>query len=388
MNRAFLSIGFRPFYLAAALFAAVAIPAWFAAYRGWLVLEAPLPGMAWHAHEMVFGFAPAVISGFLLTAVRNWTGRPTPAGGALAALAGLWLAGRVLQLTGPALPAALLDIAFLPAVAAALAVPLWQSRNRRNAFVVPLLLTLGGLGAAHHGAYLGWTDGVWASRAVTVALDLIALLLTVIGGRVVPAFSANAVPGLRPRRWPVVEALAIGLLLVIVLLEISGAAAGLPRPWLQALFATAGAVHLVRLAGWQPWATRGNVLLLVLPLGYLWLPLHLLLRAGLDGAGGQMAPIALHALTVGAMAGLMLAMMTRSALGHTGRPLTAGPWERVMFLAIHLAAATRVLGPWIWPGAHAAWIAVSAVCWTVAFAAFAARYLPIVSRPRADVAAL
>ncbi len=388
MTRAFLSIGFRPFYLAAAVFAAVAIPAWFAAYRGWLVLGAPLPGMAWHAHEMVFGFAPAVISGFLLTAVRNWTGRPTPAGGALAALVGLWLAGRVLQLTGPALPAALLDVAFLPTVAAVLAVPLWQSGNRRNAFVVPLLLTLGALSAAHHGAYLGWADGVWASRAITVALDLIALLLTVIGGRVIPAFSANAIPGLRPRRWPVIEALAIGALLVIVLLEVSGLAARLPQPGLRALFAAAGVIHLVRLAGWQPWATRGNVLLLVLPLGYLWVPLHLLLRAGLDGAGGQMAPLALHALTVGAMAGLMLAMMTRSALGHTGRPLVAGPWERVMFLAIHLGAASRVLGPLAWPGAYPAWIAVSAVCWTVAFAAFATRYLPIVSRPRADVAAL
>lgn len=386
MIRDLLSIGFRPFYLGGAIFAALSVPAWAGAYVGWLPPAAALPGMAWHAHEMVFGFAPAVISGFLLTAVRNWTGRPTPRGGALAALAGLWLAGRVLLVTGPALPAAVVDMAFLPVMAGVLAVPLWRSRNARNAFVVPLLLALGGLGAAHHGAYLGWADPVWATRAVTAGLDLIVLLLAVIGGRVIPAFSANAIPGLKPRRWKTLEVLALGSLGVVIALEITGLASHAPEAVLRGLFAAAALVHLIRLAGWQPWATRGEPLLLALPLGYLWLPVHLLLRALLDPAGGQMAPLALHALTVGAMAGLMLAMMTRSALGHTGRPLVAGPWESFMFLAIHAAAVTRVLGPLIWPLPYVAWVEVSAVCWAAAFAAFAVRYAPIVARPRADAA--
>lgn len=386
MSSAMFSIGFRPFYLGAAVFAALAVPAWYVAYAGWLPLAPVLPALAWHAHEMVFGFAPAVIGGFLLTAVRAWTGRMTPAGAALAALFGLWLLGRVLLLTGPGLYAVAVDLAYLPLLALVLAVPLWQARNRRNAFVVPLLLILALLSAAHHGAYRGWVDPLWAARSQTVAMDLIAMLLAVIGGRVTPAFSANAVPGLRPQRWPIVEGLALGTLGLVILLDLTGLAAQLP-PWLLgAVFVAAALVHLIRWLGWQPWKTRGNVLLLVLPLGYLWLPVHLVLRASSDVVPGLMSPLALHALSVGAMAGLMLAMMTRSALGHTGRALAAGPAETFMFVAIHLAALTRVVGPLSWPSAYVTWLGASAVLWTLAFGAFAIAYTPIVSRPRVDAA--
>jgi uncharacterized protein involved in response to NO len=278
------------------------------------------------------------------------------------------------------------DLAFLPLLATALAVPLWQAGNRRNAFVVPLLLALAALSAAHHGAYRGWVDAIWASRAQTVAMDLVAVLLAVIGGRIIPAFSANAVRGLKPRSWPAIEALAPGLLVLMVLLEVSGLAQRLPMLWMRILLGAAALAHLIRLLGWQPWATRRNLLLLVLPLGYLWLPVHLLLRATLDAVPGTMSPPALHALSVGAMAGLMLAMMTRSALGHTGRALAAGSAETVAFLAIHVAALTRVAGPLLWPSAYVTWMGVSALLWMVAFTAFAARYAPIVARPRVDSA--
>lgn len=384
MSSAMFSIGFRPFYLGAAVFATLAVPAWYAAYAGWLPFSPTLPGLAWHAHEMVFGFAPAVIGGFLLTAVRAWTGRMTPAGAALAALFGVWVLGRVLMLTGPAPLAMAVDLAYLPLLALAVAVPLWQARNRRNAFVVPLLLVLALLSATHHGAYRGWVDPLWAARSQTVAMDLVAMLLAVIGGRVTPAFSANAIRGLRPKRWPLVEGLALGLLALMILLDLTGLAALLPAWLLGLVFALAALAHLVRWLGWQPWKTRGNVLLLALPLGYLWLPVHLLLRATVDVVPGLMSPLALHALSVGAMAGLMLAMMTRSALGHTGRPLAAGPAETFMFVAIHLAALTRVLGPLLWPGAYVTWVGVSAVLWMLAFGAFAIGYAPIVSRPRVD----
>ncbi|MFW6092419.1 MAG: NnrS family protein [Pseudomonadota bacterium] len=387
MSHALLAIGFRPFYPAAALLALVAVPVWMAAFLGALPLNTPLPPLAWHAHEMVFGFAPAVIVGFLLTAVRNWTGHHTPDGAALAGLVLLCLTARVLLVTGPAPVAVLVDVIFLPVVAAALAVPLWRGRNARNAFVVPLLLALGCLSAAHHGAYSGWLDGTWATRAVTAGLDLVALLMAVIGGRVIPAFSANAVPGLAPRRWSAVEASSLGLLALIVVLDLSPLAAAVPQPLLHGVFAAAGGIHLLRLAGWRPWETRRNALLLALPLAYLWLPVHLLLRTWLDTTPGQMAPLALHALTVGGMAGLMLAMMTRSALGHTGRALTAGPWEYAAFAGIHLAGLTRVLGPLLWPQAYTAWLVISALCWSFAFAAFAARYVPVVARPRVDAAA-
>ncbi|NBC22986.1 MAG: NnrS family protein [Gammaproteobacteria bacterium] len=376
------SIGFRPFYLAAALFAALAVPAWYAAYSGTFALDPALPPYLWHAHEMVFGFAPAVIVGFLLTAVRNWTGRPTPSGMGLAALLGLWLAARVLLLTGPGVLAAVADGAFLLTAAAVLAIPLWRSRNRRNAFVVPLLTLLAVLTLTHHAALGGHLGAAWVGGSTTVAMDLVALLLTVVAGRIIPNFSANAVPGLVPWRSPIVESLAIGLVVLIVVLELTGLAGGMPGPLWRGLLIAAAAVHLLRLIGWKPWATRHDVLLLVLPLGYLWLPVHFGLRAWLDAGPGQMASTALHTLSVGAMAGLMLAMMTRSALGHTGRPLRAGRGERLMFAAIHLAALTRVAGTLLWPAAHSTWVGVSAGLWMLAFGAFVVVYAPILWRPR------
>ena len=300
MTTALLSIGFRPFYLGAALFASLAIPAWYAAYAGWLPLEGPLPGLAWHSHEMLFGFAPAVIGGFLLTSVRAWTGRPTLEGVGLALLVSLWFLGRVLLVTGPAEVAIPFDLSFLPLLALALSIPLVRTGNWRNTFVIPILLGLGLLSAAHHGAYRGWMNPVWAPRSQIVAVDLIAVLLAVIGGRVIPAFSANAVDGLQPRRWVGVEVLALGLLIGLILLDLTGGAE---------TFLPARAVRVV--------------------LG--------------------VAGLALHSLTVGAMAGLMLAMMTRSSLGHTGRTLRAGAPETLMFVSIHAAALARVAGPLTWP---------------------------------------
>lgn len=384
MSSSLFSIGFRPFYLGAAALAAVAVPAWYGAYSGWLLLPAGLPPMAWHAHVMVFAFAGAVIGGFLLTAVRAWTGLPTLSGPALAGLFGLWVAARVVMLTGPGPLAAALDLSFFPLLAVAVGIPLWRARNARNAFVVAVLVLLGALTALHQGAWRGWVDGVWAMRAPTAAMDTVALLLTVIGGRIIPAFSANAVRGLTPRRWLPLEMLAIGLVGVILAADVTGLAALIPAALLRALFAVTAGVHLLRLLGWQPWATRHNVLLAALPAGYLWLPVHFALRAWLDTTPAQMAPLALHALSVGAMAGLMLAMMTRSARGHTGRALTAGAGETFMFTAVHLAALSRVAGPLIWPAGHGAWLGASAGLWALAFAAFAIRYTPIVTRPRVD----
>ena len=168
----------------------------------------------WHAHEMIFGFAPAVIVGFLLTAVRNWTGLPTPSGAALGALFGLWAAGRILILvggvTGTGLIGVWVDLAFLPVAAVTLAVPLWQAANRRNAFVVVVLLMLAVANGLFHASQQGWITGLPVGLATTVGLDFILILMTVIGGRIIPAFSANAVAGLQPRSWLGIEILAIG----------------------------------------------------------------------------------------------------------------------------------------------------------------------------------
>jgi uncharacterized protein involved in response to NO len=385
---AFLSMGFRPFYLGAAVFAAAAVPAWLLAYSGSSAYLQEHAGYFWHMHEMLFGFAPAVIAGFLLTAVRNWTGLPTATGPRLGALFALWVLGRLLPFLAPPWIAALVDIAFLPALAVSLAIPLWRARNRRNAFVIAVLCLLWLANLLFHAARFGILEPGLVPRSVTLALDLILVLLIVIGGRVIPAFSANAVPGLEPRSWPPVEFAAIGLVVALIALDAIGNAAitELATGYTVLLYVAAG-VHLIRLAGWAPWRTRRNFLLLMLPLSYLWIPIHLGIRAWQDGQPGFVAPVAAHALFVGAMASMMVSMMTRSALGHTGRSLAAGAAEVTCFVSIQLAAIARTLGPWLTPGHYDLALTLSGSFWTLAFAAFAAAYAPRLLLPRQDTAA-
>jgi uncharacterized protein involved in response to NO len=383
-----LALGFRPFYLLAALFGTVALAAWVAVFEGGLVLPTHLPGAAWHAHEMLFGFAAAVIVGFLLTAARNWTGLATASGPLLGLLALLWLAGRVLNLSGAGGLAPWVDAAFLPVAAIVLAVPLMRARNRRNLFVVPLLVALGLLNLLHHAGWLGWQgvpfQPIPQVVAVSVATGLVALLMTVIGGRVIPNFSANAVHDLRPRTWPAVEWLTLAAMMLIPLVDLSPTHWGLSPVAFDGLLLCAGLLQLMRLLGWQPWRTRGNALLVMLPLAYGWIPVYLVLRAILGGGAVVIPSLALHALVVGAMASLMLAMMMRSALGHTGRPLRAGPIEVLCFFGLQLAALVRVLGPLLAPALQDLWIPVSGSLAALALAIYAVGYAPILTRPRID----
>jgi uncharacterized protein involved in response to NO len=372
MNSAFLSVGFRPFYLAAAILAALYIPFWAVIFLGGYSTSLPSNPLAWHSHEMVFGFAPAVIVGFLLTAVRNWTGLATPSGPALAALVGLWLVGRVLTFTEGGWITVLVDGSFLPIVAAILAVPILRARNHRNIFVVGLLLLLATANLIYHASMQGWLTSLPPLAVPKLALDLILILMIVIGGRVIPAFSANAVAGLTPRRWQFLEIAAIAGPLFLLLAD----AGLLPTDQLLIWVLWASAlVHGLRLLGWQPWKTWRQPLLLALPVAYAWIPIHFLLRA-------EFPTLATHALTIGAMGGLMLAMMTRSALGHTGRPLAARPVECVCFLAVHGAALSRILASAADSATYPFWIGVSAGLWTLAFGLFAIAYFPILTRPR------
>lgn len=381
---AWLALGFRPFYLAAALFAAVAVPLWLAEYLGWIRPAGLMRGPVWHAHEMIFGFAAAVIAGFLLTAVRNWTGRPTPTGISLGLLAGLWLAGRVLVVTGPWWLAAAVDPAFLLLLGAVVARPILATRNRRN-FGVPLILA--GLAVANllfHLALAG-SLGTWSGAPLhVVALDVIAVLLALIGGRVIPAFTASGVPGSPPRRVGVLEVLAFGGLIAVLATDLLAGAMPLPGWAVTTLLALTAGVHGLRLALWQPAVTRGNPLLWALPVAYAWLPISLALRAMVPYWPPVLPGLWIHALTVGAIGGLVLAMMTRSSLGHSGRPLRAGAMEIGAYLAVHAAAVLRVFPPLAWPGAYRVWVAASALLWTLAFGLFLVRYIPILTRPRLD----
>jgi uncharacterized protein involved in response to NO len=372
------NLGFRPFFLLAGLFAASSILWWVAQLAGWAGSRAYGGGPYWHAHEMIFGFVFAVVVGFLFTAVRNWTGRPTPAGRALMAIAGLWLAGRVLAHTPWSALAAVTDAAFALAAAAGIAVPLWRSGNRRNYFFVALAIALGAASLAFHLALAGVLD-IAAGRWLRFALDLVLLIITVMSGRVIPMFTANAVPGAQPRRVAWIEIGALASVLILLAADL----ASLPALVVAVVAAVAAVVHGARLALWRPWLTAQRPILWILHASYAWIPVYFTLRA-LAALGFVPDGPAIHALTVGAIGGLTLGMMTRVARGHTGRPLTAGRAEIIAYALVQIAAFVRVFVPLIVPQWHFAAVVASGLLWSAAFALFTVAFWPVLVRPRVD----
>jgi len=370
-------LGFRPFYLLAAIFSALSVGLWALQFAG-LLPQAYLDGPLWHAHEMLFGYTLAVVAGFLFTAVRNWSGRPTPTGATLAAIAALWVAGRVLVLTPWGVAAAVVNVAFPLAVAWGIGVPLWRARNQRNYFFVGLLVLMSAGIACIHLAVLGVVEvPPWAG--VQLGLDVILFIMAVMAGRVVPMFTNNGAPGARARRSPYVERAALGGILALLAADLFGLR-GIP---LAVLALAIAVVHIVRLALWDTRATLRVPLLWVLHLAYAWIPVHLLLRAAGE-AGWVMRPLAVHALTIGAIGGLTIGMMVRTARGHTGRRLVADRLETTCFALIAAAAVVRVLCPLILPQHYLTSVFISATLWSAGFLLYAIRYWPILTRARAD----
>jgi uncharacterized protein involved in response to NO len=374
---ALFALGFRPFYLLASLFAALSIPLWALQFSGFLS-HPYLAGPLWHAHEMLFGFALAVVVGFLFTAGRNWTNLPTPTGWRLGALAALWIAARILVLTPYAVAAAVANVAFPLAAAVGLALPFFQARNTRNYFFVALLGLLALAAGFIHLSQLGIIAAP-AGLGVQVALDVLLFILAVMGGRVIPMFTNNGVPGTNATRKPRIEKAALGA--VLALLAADGLA--LKGGPVFAIAAVACVAHAWRWLLWQPWKTLRVPLVWVLHLAYAWVPIHLLLR-GLGELGWVAPSLAIHALTVGAGGGLVIGMMTRTAKGHTGRPLRADRYETACYAAVLLSAVVRVAVPLVDPGHTLAAILGSAALWSAGFALFAVRYWPVLSRPRID----
>ncbi|WP_425260728.1 NnrS family protein [Rubrivivax sp. RP6-9] len=373
-----LRLGFRPFYLGAALFAVLAVPAWVAVLLGWLPWRAPVAPLPWHAHEMLYGFAVAVITGFLLTAGKAWTGLATPRGAWLGLLAGLWLAARLAALVAPYAVYAVLDLLLLPLVAAVLVDRLLRAGNRRNLPLVALLLLLTAANAVFHAAMLGWL-ALDPLRPLHGGLALVVMIECVIAGRIVPAFTMSATPGLQLHPRPgleraVLATTALGLALWVL------APPGLPT---ALVLGAAAALHLARQWHWQPWRTRTRPLLWILHAAYAWLPLGLVLLA-LAMAGVVAVSAGLHALAVGATGGLILGMVTRTARGHTGRPLQATRAETVAYGLVLLAAALRVLLPLAAPQWLAAALVAAALAWSAAFAIYLVVYTPWLLAPRAD----
>ncbi|MBK7473896.1 MAG: NnrS family protein, partial [Betaproteobacteria bacterium] len=369
------NLGFRPFYLLASGFAALSVLLWIAQYAGWLP-AAYLRTPAWHGHEMLYGYALAVVAGFLLTAVRNWTGKPTPSGAPLIALALLWLAGRVLVLTPFALAAAVVNAAFPVAVAIGIGIPIVQSRNKRNYFFIALLLLMGLAVLALHLSNMGIV--AWPERAsLQVGLDVVLFILAVMGGRVIPMFTNNGVPGANATRHPLVEKLALGSVLAVLGADLLQA----PPAVIAVLALAAALAHAARLTLWQPWRTTAKPIVWVLHLAYGWIVVHLALR-GLAALGLVSELFAVHALTVGAIGGMTIGMMTRTARGHTGRPLVVDRFEVTCYVLVALAAAVRVFGGMLAPQAYLAMLIASGLCWSAAFALYAVRYWPVLTRPR------
>jgi uncharacterized protein involved in response to NO len=378
---ALLALGFRPFFLVA-MISAIPLPVlWVLAYRGSLPLDTYYGAMLWHAHEMVFGYAAAVIAGFLLTSVRNWTGTRTLTGASLAALVGVWVAGRGLPFLEHSLPGwliALVDLAFLPILAGSLAVPLLRRAPPRNMVFVPVLVALALANLLVHLGRLGM--GLDTARlGVYLAVDLVVLLIAVVGGRVVPFFTERALPGATPVRRAWLEPVAIGSVVLLALVRLLGA-----PPWLLGgVAACAALAHGLRLAGWWDRGVASVPLLWVLHLGYAWLVLGMALTA--LGAAGRVSPfLALHALTTGAIGGMTLGMMARVALGHTGRALRPAVPTVLAFGAVNLAAFLRVVAPIFAPQSYGHLVEASVLLWATAFGLALSVYARILTRPRVD----
>jgi len=372
------ALGFRPFYLVASVFAALSIPLWVAQYAGWLAVAPYLRGPILHGHEMLFGYTLAVIAGFLFAAGRTWTGQPTPTGTALVAYVLLWIAGRVLAFTPWETVAAVVNAAFPLAVGAGFAIPLAKSRNRRNYFFVALLAAFALAAVALHLSYVGvlaWPELL----SLQLGLDLVLFVIAVMGGRVIPMFTNNGVPGTRAERRPVVEKLALGSVLVLLAADLLRA----PPPLIAAVSLVAALAHATRLALWQSWRTFRTPLVWVLHAAYAWIVMYLVLRA-LSALGMVAEPLAVHALTIGVIGGMTIGMMTRTARGHTGRPLIADRYEVACYLLIQAAALIRVFGGMLAPNRYLLTVVASGICWSIAFAAYAVRYWPILSRARLD----
>ena len=358
-----LALGFRPLYLLAGTYAALAVPLWALQYSGVLPAANPL----WHAHEMLFGYAFAVIAGFLLTAVRNWTGMATPSGAALAAIAGIWVLARLVAPFSLSI-SSFVDLIFSLAVAWGIGRPILASRNRNWYFIV-LVLALGVASVLFR----------FAPRlALQAGLDVVLLVITIMAGRVVPGFTNNAVPGANARRNELIEKAALGSIIILLVLDLLQSS--VPAAVVALL---AAAVHGARVALWAPLKTKGRPILWILHVSYAWIAVHLLLR-GLAGFDIVMPVLATHALTVGAVGGLTMGMMTRTARGHTGLPLTTGLFELLAYLLVQGAAGVRVLVPLFFPAYYVFSISVSAALWSAAFAVFVVAYFPILTRPRID----
>lgn len=379
---ALFSYGFRPFFLAAGIWAVVAMALWIAYLTAGIGIGGSYGAAAWHAHEMLFGYTSAALAGFLLTAVPNWTGRLPVSGRPLIGLILVWLAGRLALLFPDTLglvPAMAVDAAFLPVLLAICAREIVAGRKWKDLKILAVLaaLSLGNIG--FHLLVFGTGDIGFASR---LAVGAYVMLIGIIGGRIVPSFTRNWLARNGATALPAsyshldTAALLLGLcaLALWVVLPLA--------PVTAIACIIAGVLHAIRLWRWRGWTTGGERLVLVQHAGYVFVPLGFLLVAG--SAIGRLEPVsALHVFTVGAIGLMTLAVMSRATRGHTGLPLTASPVTAISYLMILVAALARPLAG-LMPDFTVELLALSGLCWIAGFSLFVAEYAPALIRRRRD----
>ncbi len=377
-----LSYAFRPFFLFNGIYAILIVLAWLMTLHG---KGLPLATPFWHSHEMLIGFGMATVAGFSLTAVANWTGRPAIKGLPLALIVLSWLAGRLAMVLYGWLPASLifiLDMLFPILLAVFFGREVIAGRSQRNYPLIAILVAVVLLNTLYHFGANQWLPG-YDRMAVYLLIHTLVVLVTIIAGRIVPAFTGNWLRSQGKTNMPVnsdvINRSALWLTIVVGL-----AASFMPfHPLTGVLAFVAALVHAFRLSRWKAFATTSNPLLFVLHVAYLWLPIGYILL-GCAVFSWLFAPTAaLHALTMGAIGSMVLAVTTRVALGHTGRPLLAARATVIAYWIFMIAVLIRVLGPFSGEN-YMMMIDLSGAGWMLAFAIFTWVYWPILSRTRAD----
>lgn len=379
-------LGFRPFFLAGALFSVISILLWLLLYRGAINFQPLGGGYWWHIHEMIFGFGCAIIAGFLLTAVQNWTGLRGVQGKMLAALFLLWLMARISLLFPDFFGSTFstfLDLAFLPCVAFILAKPILAIKQYRNLFFVPLLAIFTLANAQMH-VSIYYPDLVSMQYAGYAGVMLITLLISVMAGRVVPMFTANGTQTSKVTALPWLDKLTNGSLALITILLLLHPIIGINNIYIGTILILAGVFQAIRWLRWRPWVTLRVPLLWSLHISIKALAFGLILL-GLSYLTPQIPTNHIwHLVTIGGIGGVILAMISRVSLGHTGRSLQAPKLMSLAFAAMVLASLVRSFGPWVLPEKTMLFLDISGFFWLLSFGLFVFFYGPMLLKSRAD----
>jgi uncharacterized protein involved in response to NO len=378
--KAIWNLGFRPFFLLGSAWGALQIFIWVTFQAGWLPSIPYHDSIVWHVHEMIFGFATAIMAGFVLTASQNWSGKPGVQGSKLILLVALWSSARILSIIWEQQPLlfAITDLAFFPLLAYFLKPYLWQESQKHNKIFFPLFLVLVGTNLTIHLNALGITN-LETRPALFGCVFIFIIMISLIGGRVLPFFTTNVIPDAKPVKNIWIEKLHLislaftGALVMFMEFSIVTAVVAL----------ITGIIHSIRFFLWQPWKSFRVPILLILYLGYIWIPIGLVLRACASMGWIASSP-STHAFTSGAIGIMIYGMITRVSLGHTGRKIHATPIIILGYVFIFASSVIRVFGPLAFPAHNLSFIETSGWLWFGAFTIFTIVYAPILCKPRED----